>query len=509
MSYADYLMHFRTAGSKNGETKYPGKYKPIGQKAKGIEDMASQTSLSRKYEQPNQNAPQQTPEQLQTLKGLRMSGYKGPIPDYLKPNYEEKTADQEIEDALKPTAQDLQKKAEEKVNSEFEKGPKIKKPGATAKYLDRVEKKKRLKQLISQKKKELVDQEVMNEMVNQNANNIKHDDLSNFLIHYRTPGSKNGFTKYPGKYKPIGQKANPIGDLISSGKEKLKEVGQKVEDRVQRQLTTGFGVNEVKKELRKRANAAIGSAETNANNKIDSTIKTYGKRKAGNDDSFMDFMKNDIQDRINDSKKSANKSAKSLVKKGGDYLRTTANRAIDDERTSEVMRKILKKNYKNIKNVDANVLRSVLDPKTREKYTNIALDAAVPTYDKRKASDKDTPLEFLKNDIQDRANEATKKVKTKASKKIQDTMNRALSDERMKDDIEAYKKDPNKAINNIMDSKNRKRNIDVAADAIMPTYEGSKASNEDNLKEFIKNDLQDRTNSMKKKLKQMVKYKLY
>lgn len=512
MSYADYLMHFRTAGAKNGETKYPGKYKPIGQKAQGIEEAAAKTSLSRMYDQPNQNASQQTPEQLQSLQALRVSGYKGPIPDYLKPNYQEKTADQEIADALKPTQQDLKKKAEEKVDKELKTGRTNKKPGATSRYLDKVEKKKRLKQLIEQKRKELIDQEVMNEMVNQNAENIKHNDSSDYLIHFRTKGSKNGYTKYPGKYNPIGEKAkgiSPISDLISGGKEKLRQIGEKVEDKVNQRLTSSFGVNEIKTELRKRANKAINSAETNANSKIDTAIQTYGKRKASDNDSFVDFMKNDIQDRINDSKKSANSMAKSMVKKGGDYLRDTANRAVDDERTSEVIRKILKKNYKNIKNVDDDVLRSVLDPKVRKKYTNIALDAALPTYDKRKASDNDNALEFLKNDIKDRANDATKKFKSKASKKIQETMDRALNDERMKEDVEAYRKDPNKGIENLIDEKNRKRNVDVAVDAVMPTYEGSKASNEDNLKDFLKNDLKDRTNNMKKKLKQIVKYKLY
>ena len=29
-------------------------------------------------------------------------------------------------------------------------------------------------------------------------------------MHYRTPGSKNGYTKYPGKYQPVGQKAQHI-----------------------------------------------------------------------------------------------------------------------------------------------------------------------------------------------------------------------------------------------------------------------------------------------------------
>lgn len=38
------------------------------------------------------------------------------------------------------------------------------------------------------------------------ANNKMYE---NYLMHYRTKGSKNGYTKYPGKYIPIGEKANP------------------------------------------------------------------------------------------------------------------------------------------------------------------------------------------------------------------------------------------------------------------------------------------------------------
>lgn len=36
------------------------------------------------------------------------------------------------------------------------------------------------------------------------ANNKMYE---NYLMHYRTKGSKNGYTKYPGKYTPVGEKA--------------------------------------------------------------------------------------------------------------------------------------------------------------------------------------------------------------------------------------------------------------------------------------------------------------
>lgn len=41
------------------------------------------------------------------------------------------------------------------------------------------------------------------------ANNKMYE---NYLMHYRTPGSKNGYTKYPGKYTPVGEKAQYIDD---------------------------------------------------------------------------------------------------------------------------------------------------------------------------------------------------------------------------------------------------------------------------------------------------------
>ena len=37
------------------------------------------------------------------------------------------------------------------------------------------------------------------------ANNKMYE---NYLMHYRTPGSKNGYTKYPDKYTPVGEKAS-------------------------------------------------------------------------------------------------------------------------------------------------------------------------------------------------------------------------------------------------------------------------------------------------------------
>lgn len=53
------------------------------------------------------------------------------------------------------------------------------------------------------------------------ANNKLYE---NYLMHYRTPGSKNGYTKYPGKYIPIGEKAMaPLASITESHKIKYHE----------------------------------------------------------------------------------------------------------------------------------------------------------------------------------------------------------------------------------------------------------------------------------------------
>lgn len=44
MGTNNYLMHYRTVGSKNGRTKYPGKYTPVGQVARGDEQTKSQVT---------------------------------------------------------------------------------------------------------------------------------------------------------------------------------------------------------------------------------------------------------------------------------------------------------------------------------------------------------------------------------------------------------------------------------------------------------------------------------
>lgn len=57
------------------------------------------------------------------------------------------------------------------------------------------------------------------------------DDVES-LQHYRTPGSKNGETKYPGLYQPIGKKADPTNwqNMSAQQKQNLTNQGLKTSD---------------------------------------------------------------------------------------------------------------------------------------------------------------------------------------------------------------------------------------------------------------------------------------
>lgn len=56
------------------------------------------------------------------------------------------------------------------------------------------------------------------------ANNKMYE---NYLMHYRTPGSKNGYTKYPDKYTPVGEKAS-MNQNIYAGPAATAGVGKGV-----------------------------------------------------------------------------------------------------------------------------------------------------------------------------------------------------------------------------------------------------------------------------------------
>jgi hypothetical protein len=148
---------------------------------------------------------------------------------------------------------------------------------------------------------------------------------------------------------------------------------------------------------------------------------------------------------------------------------------------------------------------AVTDPKLIRTITEVAADKVVPTYEGSKASTEDSFKDFIKNDLKDRMNEQKKKGKKQAGEKVEDVVTRLTNDPRIREEVLAIKEDPTKAVERI--TKGLENNQDTlrytrsVADAVVPTYEGSKASTEDSFKDFIKNDLKDRANELKKEYK--------
>lgn len=368
----------------------------------------------------------------------------------------------------------------------------------------------------------------------------------------RTKGSKNGISTTPG-YVAIGEKAkgilmnpspapsqpipakekNPamptatakyldkLNSIVSDYKSKSNTPAtslpnirpqQKQEPVQQPKKKSGFSLKELTKQIKQFADKATEKAETavvrnvgpseikkmakeGTSKALDKTIKTYDKRKASDKNNISDFIKADLQDRINDKKKAAKK-----------HLNESADRALNDERIQGDLRDLAEAGYKNQNDAVKLAANKVLDPKNTRKYMSVAADAAIPTYEGRKASDKNRFGEFLKADIQDRINDAKKKAKEVGVNKATKKVNTVLKDKRIASDIEALKKDPigtakkiaNDVTNNPEAAKKYKQ---VAADAAVPTYEKRKASTDDSLFDFVANDIQDRINDKKKKAK--------
>ena len=102
-----------------------------------------------------------------------------------------------------------------------------------------------------------------------------------------------------------------------------------------------------------------------------------------------------------------------------------------------------------------------------------------------------------------------KKAKDKASDKVSQSVAKVTKDNRMSNEMRMLKEDPEAAVKKMVqdaknDPKTAQKYKEVAADLIMPTYEGSKADLNDNFFDFMMNDIQDRNNAAKKKLKKKV-----
>ena len=366
----------------------------------------------------------------------------------------------------------------------------------------------------------------------------------------RTKGSKNGISTTPG-YVAIGEKAkgilmnpspaptqqipakekNPamptatakyldkLNGIAAKAKTKsstpatsLPNIRPQQEPVQQPKKKSGFSLKKLTGQIKQLANKAAEKAETAvvrnvgpgeikkmAKSKVadvaEKALPTYEGRKASKTDYLDDFMVADVADRINDAKK-----------KGKKYINNTVSRLLDDERIQGDLRDLAEAGYKNEKDAVKVAASKVLDPKNTRKYASVAADAMLPTYEKRKASDKNRLGEFMKADIQDRINDAKKKAKETAVNKTTKAVNTVLKDKRIASEIEGLKKDPEgtvkKIVNDVKSNPDAaKKYKQVAADAAVPTYEKRKASNDDSLFDFVANDIQDRINDKKKKVK--------
>ena len=274
---------------------------------------------------------------------------------------------------------------------------------------------------------------------------------------------------------------------------KAKEVGKKVADKVEEKAVESIGPDEIKKMARSGLQGSLDKVKDTRD----------GPRKGTNAEGLGNFIKADIQDRAEDAK---NK----YVKKGKKYLTNTLNRALEDPRMKDELKEMAKTGYyKGEKEAIKQVANKITDPSAVRKYSSVMADAAVPTYSKRKASDKNRFADFVKADLQDRMNDAKKKAKESAVNKITATTSKLTKDKRLKDEVAMFKKDPEQAIKKIVnDYKNnpeaKKKYREVAADIAVPTYEDRKAELDDNFFDFILNDIQDRHNDTKKKIKKKV-----
>lgn len=189
-----------------------------------------------------------------------------------------------------------------------------------------------------------------------------------YLIHYRTPGSKNGYTKYPDKYTPVGTKAKPT---VSGAKNVTTWPSDKT------------------------------SEEKMADN-IYNTFRTYGVHyqgpKATTEDDFKTFMKRDLSER-----------ADALIGKLERYKANDYAERISKFLDTAGLRNISIRDIPNkIKNASNDT----------QKYAKAVADFLLPTDRKRQANLDDNFVDFVAKDIGDRYNAATNNIKKKIKEKL-------------------------------------------------------------------------------------------
>lgn len=286
------------------------------------------------------------------------------------------------------------------------------------------------------------------------------------------------------KQEPVQQPKKKSGFSLKKLTNQLKQFADKAAEKAETAVVRNVGPGEIKKMAKEGTSKAL-----------DKAIPTYEGRKASKTESLGKFIAADLLDRSNDKNKQKKQKIKDAV-----------NKVLDDERMQGDLRDLAEAGYKNENDAVKLAANKVLDPKNTRKYMSVAADAAIPTYEGRKASDKNRLGEFLKADIQDRINDAKKKAKEVSVNKATKKVNTVLKDKRVASDIEALKKDPvgtaKKIANDIKNNPEAaKKYKQVAADVAVPTYEKRKASTDDSLFDFVANDIQDRINDKKKKAK--------
>lgn len=308
--------------------------------------------------------------------------------------------------------------------------------------------------------------------------------VSNHKAKTNTPATSLPNIRPQQKQEPVQQSKKKSGFSLKKLAGQLKRFADKAAEKAETAVVRNVGPGEIKKMAKEGTSKAL-----------DKAIPTYEGRKASKTESLGKFIAADLLDRSNDKNKQKKQKIKDAV-----------NRVLDDERMQGDLRDLAEAGYKNEKDAVKLAANKVLDPKNTRKYMSVAADAAIPTYEGRKASDKNRFGEFLKADIQDRINDAKKKAKEVSVNKATKKVNTVLKDKRVASDIEALKKDPAGTAKKIAnDVKNNpeaaKKYKQVAADVAVPTYEKRKASTDDSLFDFVANDIQDRINDKKKKAK--------
>ena len=222
-----------------------------------------------------------------------------------------------------------------------------------------------------------------------------------YLMHYRTKGSKNGYTKYPDKYTPIGEKAKSIYDTV-----KNTDTYNTVKDTATNAFTNAKDFMQ---------NTPLNSlSEKQISDNLYKMYRNNGWRykgpKATTEDDYFTFMKRDLLERADklDSKIDRYR-ANDYAERISRFLDATGMR---DTNPKDVLGKIK----------DAITGKEVTGE--NQKYAKAVADFLLPTDRKRQANLDDNFVDFVAKDIGDRYNAATNNIKKKIKEKL--TSKRAL-----------------------------------------------------------------------------------